>query len=190
MADYGLRLIRPTLDRESHRRSTMISKFLFRMLVLTAALSAAAAEASAQDIVRHKIPNSTFPIALAVEVPAGKTVVYVSGTVPPRVDDKAEPSSVAAFGDTKQQTVGVLNAIDANLKRLGLGMGDVIKMQAFLVGDPAKGGKMDFAGFMEGYTQFFGTAQQPNLPSRSVMQVAGLVNAGWLVEIEVTAVRP
>jgi enamine deaminase RidA (YjgF/YER057c/UK114 family) len=63
-------------------------------------------------------------------------------------------------------------------------------MQAFLVADPAKDNRMDFAGFMEGYTQFFGTPQQPNLPSRSVMTVAGLVNPGWLVEIEVTAVRP
>ena len=69
-------------------------------------------------------------------------------------------------------------------------MGDVVKMQVFLVGDPAKGGKMDFAGFMEGYTEHFGTAEQPNLPSRSVMQVAGLANPGFLVEIEVTAVRP
>jgi enamine deaminase RidA (YjgF/YER057c/UK114 family) len=43
---------------------------------------------------------------------------------------------------------------------------------------------------MEGYRQFFGTPQQPNLPSRSAMQVAALVNPGWLVEIEVTAVRP
>ena len=36
----------------------------------------------AQDVVRHKIPNSSFPIAQAVEVPAGKTTVYVSGAVP------------------------------------------------------------------------------------------------------------
>ena len=63
-------------------------------------------------------------------------------------------------------------------------------MQVFLVADPGKENRMDFAGFMEGYTQFFGTPQQPNLPARSVMAVAGLVNPGWLVEIEVTAVRP
>jgi enamine deaminase RidA (YjgF/YER057c/UK114 family) len=43
---------------------------------------------------------------------------------------------------------------------------------------------------MKGYTQFFGTEAQPNLPSRSVMTVAGLLSPGWLVEIEVTAVRP
>ena len=69
-------------------------------------------------------------------------------------------------------------------------MGDVIKMQAFLVGDPEMDGKMDFAGFMRGYTQFFGTDEQPNLPSRSALQVAGLANPNYLVEIEVTAVRP
>lgn len=161
-----------------------------RGLVLAAVLSMMAGAASAADVVRHPLPNSSFPIALAVEVPVGKTVVYVSGTVPPMIDDKAAKDSVAAFGDTKTQTVGVLKAIEGNLKRLGLAMGDVVKMQVFLVGDPGNGGKLDFAGFMGGYTQFFGTQAQPNLPARSVVQVAALINPGWLVEIEVTAVRP
>lgn len=57
----------------------------------------------------------------------------------------------------------------------------------YLVADPAKDGKMDFEGFMKGYTQFFGTKEQPNLPARSAMQVAGLVLPEWLVEIEVVA---
>ena len=43
---------------------------------------------------------------------------------------------------------------------------------------------------MQGYTQFFGTPAQPNLPVRSAMQVAALAGPGFLVEIEVTAVRP
>ena len=51
-------------------------------------------------------------------------------------------------------------------------------------------GKMDFAGFMKGYTQFFGTKAQPKLPTRSAFQVAGLANPNYLVEIEVTAARP
>ena len=168
----------------------MSGKSRIRAILAAAALAGAtAAPAAAQDIVRHRIPNSDFPIALAVEVPAGKTTVYVSGAVPPVVDDTAPKNTVAAFGDTKTQTVNVLTAIDRTLKRLGLSMRDVVKMQVFLVGDPARGG-MDFTGFMDGYKQFFGTSEQPNLPARSVMQVAGLVNPGWLVEIEVTAVRP
>jgi enamine deaminase RidA (YjgF/YER057c/UK114 family) len=49
---------------------------------------------------------------------------------------------------------------------------------------------MDFAGFMSGYTQFFGTKDQPNKPARSAMQVAALAAPGALVEIEVIAVKP
>jgi enamine deaminase RidA (YjgF/YER057c/UK114 family) len=149
-----------------------------------------AGNAWADDIVRHRIPNSDFPIAQAVEVPADKTTVYLSGAVPTVIDDKADKNTVAAYGDTKAQTETVLKAIEKTLAGLDLKMSDVIKMQVFLVGDPAKDGKMDFGGFMDGYTQFFGTQAQPNLPSRSVVQVAGLANPGFLVEIEVTAIRP
>lgn len=152
---------------------------------------APAAAAPAQgEVVRHRIPNSDFPIARAVEVPPGRTTVYVSGAVPPVVDATAPAEAVARFGDTRTQTRGTLESIGRTLTALGLTHGDVVKMQVFLVGDPARGGRMDFAGFMEAYREFYGTVAQPNLPARSVMAVAGLVNPGWLVEIEVTAVRP
>jgi enamine deaminase RidA (YjgF/YER057c/UK114 family) len=160
-----------------------------RMLTLAFALALTGA-ASAQEIIRHRTPGSNFPIAAAVEIPAGKTTVYVSGMVPRVTNESAPRNSIAAFGDTKAQTVSVLQAIEQALGRINLAMKDVVKMQVFLVADPAKENRMDFAGFMDGYTQFFGTPTQPNLPSRSVMAVAGLVNPGWLVEIEVTAVRP
>jgi len=146
---------------------------------------------SSASVVRHKIPGSNFPISAAVEVPAGATRVYLSGKVPPVVDKTKATTDPAAYGgDTRAQTVGVLKAIEAQLTDMGLSLRDVVKMQVFLVGDPAKGGKMDFAGFMEGYTQFFGTAAQPNLPVRSAFQVAALANPAYLVEIEVEAVRP
>lgn len=144
--------------------------------------------AGAQAIVRHKIPGSDFPIALAVSIPPGATIHFISGQVPPVADKAADPNSLAAFGDTKTQTVGVLKKIRDVLQGMGLGMGDVVKMQVFLVGDPAKGNKGDVAGFMEGYTQFFGGAQ-PNLPARAVFQVAALSNPGWLIEIEVVAAK-
>lgn len=151
---------------------------------------AAAVPVGAQDVIRHPIPDSDFPIAQAVEVPAGATMVHLSGAVPPVTDRAAPRDSAAAYGsDTRTQTVGTLRSIETTLKRLGLGMGDVVRMQVFLVGDPARGSRMDFDGFMQGYREFFGTPQQPNLPVRSVVQVAGLANPGWLVEIEVSAVR-
>ena len=151
-------------------------------------LVAAATAAPAADVVRHRIPNSDFPILQAVEVPPGYKTIYLSGVVPSATDTTKPGNSLEAFGDTRAQTVSVLQNIERNLKRLDLSMADVIKMQVFLVGDPRLGGKMDFAGLMAGYTQFFGTKDQPNLPTRSVFQVAGLANPGWLVEIEVVAV--
>jgi enamine deaminase RidA (YjgF/YER057c/UK114 family) len=159
--------------------------------LLAAALLATATvvPATAQDVVRHRTPGSNFPIAMAVEVPAGATTVMVSGMVPAVTDSAAPRNSLASFGDTRAQTASVLSRIEASLRSINLSLGDVVRMQVFLVGDPGKGGRMDFDGFMAAYTEHFGTQAQPNLPARSVMQVAGLVNPGWLVEIEVTAVR-
>lgn len=99
--------------------------------------------------------------------------MYVSGKVPAVIDTNAPKDSAAAYGDTKAQTVSVLNQIKQQLTTLGLGMGDVVKMQVFLVGDPAMGGKMDFNGFMEGYRQFFGTrttqsASALGIPDRGI----------------------
>lgn len=155
------------------------------------ALAALTFPAAAQDagIVRHPIPGSDFPIAQAVEVPAGATRVLLSGTVPSAADSSADPGSAAAYGDTEAQTLSVLGQIEAKLQELGLSMGDVVKMQVYLVA-PQPGAPMDFAGFMKGYTQFYGPGKQLNLPTRSVFQVAGLANPGWLVEIEVEAARP
>ncbi len=168
----------------------MTGRSAIRFAACCLALSSATAFAGAKDVIRYPLPNSKFPISLGVEVPAGKTLVFLSGQVPPVADTMAAKDSVAAYGDTRTQTIGALKNIETALKGMGLSMGDVVKMQVFLVGDPSKGGRMDFAGMMEGYSQFFGTPQQPKLPSRSAMQVMALANPGFLVEIEVTAVRP
>ena len=150
----------------------------------------AATEESNSDerVIRHALPDSDFPILQAVEVPSRATMVYLSGTVPQVVDDSAGEDDPARFGDTKAQTVSTFESIETKLAALDLNMGNVISMQVFLVA-PEGSDAMDFGGFMEGYTQFFGTDDQPNLPTRSVFEVAGLANPNWVVEIEVTAVR-
>ncbi len=162
-----------------------------KTFLLTIGLASAPSMASAADgVIRHPIPGSDFPISAAVEVPAGKSTVYLSGMVPPVADNDAPKGSVASYGNTEAQTVAVLKRIQEKLLHLKLGMGDVVKMQVFLVGDPDNKNKLDFAGFMNGYTEFFGTTEQPKLPVRSAFQVAALAGPGMLVEIEVTAVRP
>lgn len=156
-----------------------------RLIAITAAACALAGAAHAQDIVRGGDPKSA--IASVVTVPAGFDTIYVSGMTPPVIDDKA--TGVARFGDTKTQTLGVLGRIEAALKSQGATMADVVMMRVLLVGDPAKEGKMDFMGMMEGYRTYFGTAAQPNKPARITSQITGLVADGMLVEIEVQAAK-
>ena len=149
--------------------------------------SVVATTQAADGIIRHKLPDSDFPISLAVEVPANKTLVHLSGQVPLVIHADADTSTVEAYGSMQEQATSALQAIEKTLKSLNLSMSDVYRMQVFLV---AQNGKVDFAGFMQGYTQFFGTKEQPLLPVRSAVEVAALANPGWLIEIEVSAARP
>ena len=146
---------------------------------------------SSADVTRYPLPNnSTFPIAQAVEVSADTVLIFHSGTVPGPANPDADRNSREYYGDTETQALNVFERMKASFATLGVGFGDVIKMQVFMVGDPALGGKMDFDGFMKAYTRYFGTAEQPNLPARSAFQIAGLAGDGMLVEVEVVLARP
>jgi enamine deaminase RidA (YjgF/YER057c/UK114 family) len=147
--------------------------------------------AHAADVVRTPLPDGNpFPISAAVTVPAGYDTVYVSGALPSVANKDAPKGSVESYGDMATQAESALTNIKATLAKLDLGMADVVKMTVFMVADPSKDNKLDFAGLMTGYTKFFGTADQPNKPARSAVQVAALVVPGALVEIEVVAVKP
>jgi enamine deaminase RidA (YjgF/YER057c/UK114 family) len=155
-------------------------------LTASVMVAAGAVQSSfAADIVHTRTDES--PIAKMVTVPAGATTYYLSGMVAPVSNPNAPKGSVESYGDTKTQTIGAIGEIKKALAEQKLDLGDVVMMHVYLAGDPAKDGKMDFAGMMEGYKQFFGTKEQPNKPSRSTMQVAALVAPGYLVEIEVIA---
>ena len=117
--------------------------------------------------------------------------LYVSGTMAP-VDyaaDKAKGTPAGYHGDTKAQAIGAIRSIVVALKGQGLGLGDIVQMQAYLVGDPAKGGVMDREGWDAAYSQFFGSAAQPNKPVRATVQVVRTVIPTGLIEIMVVAVR-
>lgn len=157
-----------------------------RHLILLAALFGAGS-AHAQDVQRRGPPES--PISASVELPRWSRLVYVSGTVPDPADAAAPPGSTQRYGDTAAQTRSVLRKIEAQLAQHNLSLRDVVMMRVFLVAPPGQA-RMDFAGMMTAYREFFGTEAQPMRPARSTMQVAGLVDPGWLVEIEVTAATP
>lgn len=157
-----------------------------RVAAVVAATLAFMSSAGAAEVVRHSLlGGSKFPIARAVEVPAGTKIIFHSGITPSPRDPKAVEGSPEYWGDTQTQAMSAFGRIKESLDSLGLGFKDVVAMTVYLVGDPAKAGRMDFAGFMAAYSQFFGTKEQPNLPARSTVQVAGLVAPGMLVEIEV-----
>jgi enamine deaminase RidA (YjgF/YER057c/UK114 family) len=161
---------------------------MLKILVCISAL--ATSSAYADDVVRLPLVGSDFPISAAVTVRGGIDTVFLSGALPPVINKDAPKGSVAAYGDMQTQTTGALTAIKATLARMGLGMGDIVKMTVFMVGDPSHDNKLDFPGLMAGYTKFFGTKDQPNKPARSAVQVAALVVPGPLVEIEVIAAKP
>ena len=140
--------------------------------------------ASAERIKRIPLPpsqnprNADLPISGAVW--AGDTL-YLSGWLDPEI--KNHP-------DTTSQTVSLLKDIQKFLETQKLTMGDVVMMHVYLGGDPAKEGKMDYAGMMDGYSQFFGTKEQPNKPARTTVQVVLPAGArGGLIEIDLVAVR-
>ncbi len=158
--------------------------------LLVAGSAVAPAMAAEEPVSRLALPdNNPFPISAAVTVSAGTNLYFLSGSTPSVINKDAPKDSTAAYGDMETQTTSVLTKIQGTLEKLGLTPGDVIKMTAFLVADPATG-KLDFDGFMSGYKKFFGTPEQPNKPARSAVQIAALVAPGALVEIEVVAAKP
>ncbi len=156
---------------------------------------ASAAEAKIHHIVKPapapvtRTYEGTFPIASTVVVPPGYETIYVSGMVPGVSHPEAEAGTLAAYGNTEEQTESVIGRIQAALKAQGADLGDIVSMHVYMAADPATG-KMDFAGMMNSYSRHFGTPDQPNKPVRAAMQVAALASPAFLVEIEVTAVKP
>ncbi len=137
-----------------------------------------AGTAHAQTGVKIVAGPPASPISRGAILPAGSEIFFVSGI----------PGS-AATGDTAAQTAEVLGKLGEVLKSQGYDYKDVVNMKVYLVGDPAKGGAMDFAGMNGAFKKVFGTEAVPTKPSRVTVQVAGLAAPGSLVEIELTAAK-
>ena len=111
--------------------------------VLSSLFTAAIGMAQSGDSVKRiplPPPNQDFPISGAVIVPPGYETIYISGTVPQAVNPKAT-NPADKYGDTKTQTISVMNQIQTMLDKQHLSMGDVVMMHVYLTGDPAKVGR-------------------------------------------------
>lgn len=148
----------------------------FAWKVLAVAMSFGAMSAATAQVVRNTTaPNAN--ILESVTIPANAEVLALSGVVPQAIDPKARPTKIEDLGDTKTQTISVLNQIKATLERRGYKMSDVVRMTVYLTADPKnKEGRMDFQGMNEAYRMFFGTTENPNVVARSTVQVSALAN--------------
>ena len=112
-----------------------------------------------------------------VSVTGGKTI-YVSGQV--SVNERGE---VVGKGDLRAQTVQVFENIKQALAAAGATFRDVLKSNLYVVGLKPE----HVAMIREVRSRYF-DATHP--PASTLVGVAALVGADWLIEIEVVAVIP
>lgn len=143
---------------------------------------------AAQPATIERIGDPARPdhiILQAVRIPPGSEMLVLSGQVATPVDP-ARPAT--GYGDTETQGLSALKRIEGILKRSGFAMSDVVSLKVYLVGDPAKGGKMDFDGWNRAYGKVFGPGANPRV-ARTTMQIVGLAAPGLLVEIDAVAAK-
>ena len=111
--------------------------------------------------------------------------IFVSGTSSRRPDNTIAGVDVIDEMGTKYlnaevQTREVLKNIDANLKKVGASIKDVVDVSTFLVN------MNDFAGYNKAYAEFFDTKTGP---TRTTVAVHQLPHPDLVVEIKVTAYK-
>lgn len=119
---------------------------------------------------------------LGVTVQGQRQVFPGAGTLPFSAATKADgliyvSGTLAAKGDIKQQTMGVLDTIGATLKAAGSSLPNVVAATVYLK-DPADAAAM---------TEVWRTVWPKDAPTRTTVS-AGLVSADALIEIAVVAV--
>lgn len=112
----------------------------------------------------------------AIEIPPGVTLLHLA------------PEAPGGPGDTHAQSCAALQAIATRLQRLGLGFGNIIRLQVALAPDPHHADTADRAGFEAAWHEAQGHPP-PTHPVLSILQVTGLGAPDRLVAIEATAAR-
>lgn len=112
--------------------------------------------------------------------------IFVSGTSSRRPDNSIAGVDIidemgTKFLNIEVQTREVLNNIDANLKKIGASLKDVIDVSTFLVN------MNDFGGYNKAYAEFF---DKESGPTRTTVAVHQLPHPDLVVEIKVTAYKP
>ena len=118
--------------------------------LFSVALMGGSALAGAQEITRYSEGNYFYT---SITIPPGAETMYLSGS-------GARPMDDGSWGDMKQQTVNTFSRFKLTLEEQGWSMSDIVQVRAFAV---AGEDGLDFAGFNEGYSEFFGTDDNPSV---------------------------
>lgn len=108
-----------------------------------------------------------------VEIPAGARLVVCSGQL-------GLTATAEVPADVEAQTVLCFGAVAAILAEAGMGLGDVVRVNAFVTG------REHLAGYMAARDRAF--ADHPP-PASTLMIVSGFARPEFLVEVEVLAAR-
>lgn len=117
----------------------------------------------------------TFGWTHVVATTGGKTI-HVSGQV--SVNERGE---VVSKGDLRGQTQQTFENLKTALAAVGASFDDVVKMNLYVVGL-----RPDQVPMIRELRSRYVSANRP--PASTLVGVQALVNADWLIEIEVTAV--
>ena len=125
-------------------------------------------------------PRGAYP-----HVKRAGNFIFVSGTSSRRPDNSIAGVDIidemgTKFLNIEVQTREVLNNIDANLKKIGASLKDVIDVSTFLVN------MNDFAGYNKAYAEFF---DEETGPTRTTVAVHQLPHPDLVVELKVTAYK-
>lgn len=136
-------------------------------------------------IVRYDRPDAS--ILRGVYIPEGKEYFYTSGLVAPVKDENAAPGTYARYGNTYEQSIGILERIKETIGEAGFTMEDVFFLRVYIA--PDKNGQIDWDAWFKAYGEYFNNDQNPNKVARSTIAVFALANPDLLIEIEAVAAR-
>lgn len=140
---------------------------------------------SEEMIVRYDRPDAS--ILRGVYIPEGKKYYYTSGLVAPIKDENAQPGTYGRYGNTYEQSIGIMERIKSNLEEAGFGMEDVFFLRVYLA--PDSDGVIDWNAWFRAYGEYFNNEENPNKVARSTIAVYALANPELLIEIEAVAAK-
>src|SRR5438093_11938935 len=114
------------------------------------------------------------------------TMAYSSGVKTmrglPLYFSSGQGADVKDGSTMREQALGVLKRLEANINAAGIGLGDVIFARAYLA--PGANGTVDYAGWDDAWRQVFGNEKNPNRPARTTIAVPLLGAPGRFIEVE------